>query len=121
MSNKNDPRIIWKTIHELAKIKTKKGATLSKLGTDEGEIVQEPKNIANISNEYFANEGIKTANFIPMLNKEVMAYRNNTSNSAPVKFLFLTPCSDDEVFHYIIIRQQKKLKNDVDTKFYQTR
>ena len=99
LSHKNYSRKIWKANYELAKIKTRKGATLSKLVTDEGEILQEPKNIANIMNEYFANVGIKTANSIPMRNKEVKASRNNTSHNALVKCLFLTPRSDDEVFH----------------------
>ena len=88
ISNKNDPRKIWKTINELAKVKTKKVTTLSKLVTDKEQIAQELKNIANIVNEYFANVGAKISNPIPMLNEEVKAPRNNTSHSAPVKFLF---------------------------------
>ena len=94
-------------------------ATLSKLVIDDGKIEQESKNIANIMNEHFADAGIKMANSIPILKQEVKRPRNNTSHSAQVKSLFLTPYSDDEIFSLIPLLDYKKVtkKNDVDTKF----
>ena len=70
-------------------------------------------------NEYFPNVDIKMANSIPMLNEEVRAPSNDTSHSAPIKSLFSTPCSDDEVFSLISLLDNKKAtkKNDVNTKF----
>ena len=54
-----------------------------------------------------------------MLNEEVKAPRNNTSHSGPVKSLFLTLCSDDEVFSVVSLLDNKKAtrKIAVNTKF----
>ena len=57
-----------------------------------------------------------------MLNEEVKARRNNTSHSGPVKSLFLTLCSDDEVFSVVSLLDNKKAtrKIAVNTKFSNT-
>ena len=84
------------------------------------KMVQKPKNIANVMiiNKDFANVGIKMANSTPKLNEEVKAPKSNNLHNAPVKSLFLTPCSDDEIFSLSLLdNKQAARNNDVNTKF----
>ena len=45
---------------------------------------------------------------MPMLNEKVKTPNNNTFHIAPVKTLFLSPCSVDEIFSLISLLDNKK-------------
>ena len=49
LSNKNNPAKIWDAIHELA-LKAKRDITLNRLMKENGDFVEEPKDVAQLLN-----------------------------------------------------------------------
>ena len=61
---KGNSKILWKTINKIVSRKSKKGVSITHLKSDTGEIIYEPKQIANELNEYFVKVGKKLSDKI---------------------------------------------------------
>ena len=114
--NKNDPNQLWKTINDIANIKSRSNITPGNLLNDDGKIASEQSTIAETLNNFFANVGKNMA-------KKISAVESTNPTPWPTSSinnsLYLSPSTPDEVSSVIDSLNNKKAVrvHDVETKF----
>ena len=106
LSNKNNPAKIWDAIHELADLKPKRNVILNRLMKENGEFVEESKNIAQLLIKFFVDIGKNMAKAIPPINS---TYKRHI---LPIlKTLLISPTTPEEIANIITSLNNKKKNN----------
>ncbi len=92
---KNDTKLLWGTLNEIMNKLTRKHNLLPKqfTGTNPGEIISNPHEIANKFNEYFTNIGPEIACKLPNTEKTFNEYLSNRCKNS----FFIEPVTKFEV------------------------
>ena len=94
-------KMLWSGIRSIINIKGKKFCNISQI-VNNGEIAQNPKEIAQISNNYFVNISGKVDSEIPRTKKNPLDYLGKKLDTS----FFLSPTDSSEI--ECIISQLKK-------------
>ena len=114
--NKIDPNQLWKTINDIANIKSRSDITPGNLLNDDGKIASEPSTIAETLHNFFANVGKNMAEKISAVEStNPTPWPTSSINNS----LYLSPSTPDEVSSVIDSLNNKKAVrvHDVETKF----
>ena len=88
---KKDVKNTWKVIKNVLQSNAQK-STVSKINVD-GEIIENPQNLANAFNEYFVGIGPNLASIIPDASKHFTDFLNDPHPNS----IFMTPTDETEV------------------------
>ena len=114
-SNKNNPAKIWDAIHELADLKPKKNITINRLMKENGDFVEEPKDVAQLLNKYFVDIGKNMAKAIPPIHSTYKPPPSTYSKNS----LFMSPTTPEEIANVItsLINKKAIRSKDIETYF----
>ena len=114
-SNKNNPAKIWDAIHELADLKPKRNITINRLMKENGDFVEEPKDVAQLLNKYFVDIGKNMAKAIPPIHSTYKPPPSTYSKNS----LFMSPTTPKEIANVITLLINKKAirSKDIETYF----
>ena len=114
-SNKNNPAKIWDAIHELADLKPKKNITINRLMKENGDFVEEPKDVAQLLNKYFVDIGKNMAKAIPPIHSTYKPPPSTNSKNS----LFMSPTTPEEIANVItsLINKKAIRSKDIETYF----
>ena len=114
-SNKNNPAKIWDAIHELADLKPKRNITINRLMKENGDFVEEPKDVAQLLNKYFVDIGKNMAKAIPPIHSTYKPPPSTYSKNS----LFMSPTTPEEIANVItsLINKKAIRSKDIETYF----
>ena len=115
LSNKNNLSKIWDAIHELADLKPKRNITINRLMKENGDFVEEPKDVAQLLNKYFVDIGKNMTKAIPPIHSTYKPPPSTYSKNS----LFMSPATPEEIANVITTLINKKAirSKDIDTYF----
>ena len=113
LSNKINPAKIWDAIHELAYLKPKGNITLNRLMKENGEFVEEPKDVAQLLNKFFVDIG---KNMVKAIAPIYSTYKFPPSTYS-VNSLFMSPTTPEEITNVSLNSNKAIRSKDIDTYF----
>ena len=111
---------MWEIVNELTYNKKRGKVESTKVINEDGVVITNPQAIAEEFNKYFTNLGKSMADLIvPVSSNNSNSYSYAFPSKRASNFIFLFPCSPQEVFNTIKLLKNGKARrtSDIETKF----
>ena len=95
----NKSKSLWRIINEITKRKRKTNSVLRKLSLENGKVIENSVEIANVLNNYFVSVGTTLADKLPPSPKSFESYLR--SEDSPSGTFYLNPTNSTEIFDVI--------------------
>ena len=117
--NKNNSKKVWNIVNESVYNRKPKNSGPTKIPTDTGCTITDPQAIAEEFNKYFVSVGKRMAAKISAHDKLSNSQSNLNENKKISNFMFLFPCTPQEVFDIITKLKDRKACEtiDIETRF----